>query len=110
MLDPVAGDPYPGAYSYFADIKDKMAIKKLTILSASIEKHDTDFCAVPGHVLKLDNGKKWAVVCGDMKLLILRDIKIDGQSISPADYFKTIRQRLGLDTETLLNEIRKHRT
>lgn len=101
------GDPYPGAYSFFADVRDGNNIKKLNVDKCHIENHIANFYAVPGHVLKLEDGKKWAVVTGDMKLIILDEIRIDGQRVQPEKFFRTVRQRLGIDTETLINEIRK---
>lgn len=103
-----AGDPYPGAYSNFADARDHQRLKKLVIDEASIEAHQGDFCAVPGHVLKLDAGSRRAVVCGDMKLLVLKRVRVDGASVDPAEFFRSVRQRLGLDTETLLTEVKRH--
>ncbi len=102
-----AGDPYPGAYTFYSDVRDQGRIKKMTICSAHIIDHPTDFCAVPGHVLKIENDLKRAVVCGDMKLLVLGKIRIDGGDSDPVSTFRTVRQRMGLDTETLLNEFRK---
>ncbi|AEP09348.1 formyl transferase, C-terminal domain protein [Micavibrio aeruginosavorus ARL-13] len=102
-----AGDPYPGAYSFYSDVRDEGRIKKMTICSAHIEEHPTEFCAVPGHVLKIQDDLKRAVVCGDMKLLVLDEIRIDGISSDPVSSFRTVRQRMGLDTEILLNELWK---
>jgi methionyl-tRNA formyltransferase len=103
-----AGDPYPGAYSYFADVRDHRRLKKLVIDKASIETHPGDFCAVPGHLLKLAAGSRRAVVCGDMKLLVLERVRVDGASVDPAEFFRSVRQRLGLDTEILLAEVKRH--
>jgi len=96
-----AGRPYPGAFSFFSDVFDKGRIKKLTIWGARVAEHPTDFCAVPGHVL-LDLGKEVAVPCGDGKLLMLEEIQIDGVDVKPRKAFRSARQRLGLDTETLI--------
>jgi len=100
-----AGDPYPGAYSFFADARDANKIKKMVVHKARIEDHPIPFCAVKGHLIKLDNGNKWGVVCGDKKLLILEDISIDNLRTVPQKFFKTIRQRFGVDTETLLRNL-----
>ena len=105
-----AGKPYSGAYSYFADMRDNNKIKKLTIWNAALEENTINFCAVPGHLIKVDNGLKRAIVCGDKKLLVLLDIDIDGNLVNPHDFFHTVRQRFGLDTGTLIktiNELRK---
>ncbi|MDX2085776.1 MAG: methionyl-tRNA formyltransferase [Candidatus Melainabacteria bacterium] len=109
-----AGKPYPGAYSYYSDIKDSNCIKKLIIWKGHIEEHPGDFCAVPGHVLRLEANiagqvglaaPQTAVVCGDGKLLILDDISINGHHVDASDTFRSVRQRLGLNTEQLLSEI-----
>lgn len=105
-----AGDPYPGAYSYFADVLNNHQIRKLVIDEASVGEHSVDFCAVPGHLLKLDNGSKRGVVCGDKKLLMLHRIRIDDRREEPQIFFRSVRQRFGLDTETLLNEMRREAT
>ena len=98
------GRPYPGAYSFFNDVKDENKIKKMIIYKAHVEKNPIKFCAIPGHLLKLENGKKWSVVCGDYRLLVLDEISINDQKIKPVDFFKTIRQRFGLDVgQTLFN-------
>lgn len=102
-----AGDPYPGAYSFFADVRDGNNIKKLNVDKCHIESHKGNFFAVPGHILKLEDGKKWAVVTGDMKLIILEEIRIDNVKVKPENFFRTVRQRLGVDTETFINEIKK---
>lgn len=104
-----AGHPYPGAYSFFADIRDHNKIKKMIIRKATIEDHPTQFCAVPGHLLRVNQGKEWAVICGDAKLLLLHRIEIDGIPVKPHEYFRTVRQRFGLDTETILNVIQQQK-
>lgn len=100
-----AGEPYPGAYSFFADVRDDNAIKKMIVYKAHEEEHSIKFYAVNGHLIRLKNGEKWGVVCGDGKLLILDEISINGKRGPAVDFFKTVRQRFGLDTETLLKEI-----
>lgn len=97
-----AGSPYPGAYSYYSDIRDGNKIKKVVIHNAHLEKHPTNFCAVPGHVLKVHDGNGRAVVTGDHQLLLLDRIEIDARETKPVQAFRTVRQRLGLDTEALL--------
>ena len=72
-----AGKPYPGAYSYYEDHRDNNKIKKLNIDNAHIENHISDYCAVTGHILKMDGGRKWGVVCGDKKLLVIDQMRID---------------------------------
>ena len=96
-----AGRPYPGAFSFFPDVFDKGRIKKLTIWGARVTEHPTDFCAVPGHIL-LDLDEEVAVACGDGKLLILEEIQIDGVAFEPREALRSARQRLGIDTETLI--------
>ena len=96
-----AGRPYPGAFCYFSDVFDKGRIKKLTIWAARVVQHPTNFCAVPGHVL-LDLGEEVAVVCGDGKLLVLEEIDIDGIALEPVEALRSARQRLDIDTETLI--------
>jgi len=96
---------WPAFESSFADVRDHNRIKKLIIDEARAEDHAIQFCAVPGHLLRLDNGTRWSVVCGDGRLLTLAKVRVDGQAVLPETYFRTIRQRFGLDTETLLQEI-----
>jgi methionyl-tRNA formyltransferase len=98
-----AGKPYPGAYSYFNDVRDKDKLKKLVIHQARVESHPLKtYYAVHGHVIRLEKGKKWAVVCGDKKLIVLDEIEVDGVAFGPEFFFKTVRQRLGIDSNTLL--------
>jgi len=96
-----AGSPYPGAYSWFSSHLEDGKVRKLVVHKASIAKHPlNDFCAVPGHVIKLKNGDRIGVACGDKKLIILDHIEIDGETISPISFFRSVRQRLGLDIQT----------
>ncbi len=101
-----AGPPYPGAYTFFADVMDHGTVKKMVVLAARVEDHPGDFCAVPGHLIWLDGRSRCAVVCGDQRLLVLERVAIDGETVDPAKFFRTVRQRFGLDTETLLEQIR----
>ena len=100
-----AGRPYPGAYSWFMDHRANGRIRKLTIWRGHVERHPlNEYYAVPGHVLRLDGGARWGIVCGDAKLLILDEIDIDGAATAPAAFFKTVRQRMGLDHGLLAAE------
>ena len=93
-----ASRPYPGAYSWYQDHRGGGAIRKLTLWRARVERHPlNEYYAVPGHVLRLDGGAKWGVVCGDKQLLVLEEVEIDGQPADAHTLFKTVRQRLGLD-------------
>ena len=107
-----SGKPYPGAYSYFSDIMDKGKIKKITIWLAHIENHPLKkFYAISGHILRLEQSKKWGVVTGDMKLIILDKIHINNQKVEAKNFFRTVRQRLGLDiTELIMNIYNKLNT
>lgn len=100
-----AGRPYPGAYTFFEDVKTK-EIKKMVIHKAKVIKHKIKYFAVPGHLLKFENGEEWAVATGDTNLLKLEEIEIDGKTIHPKEYFRTVRQRFGLDLGIILS-IRK---
>lgn len=98
-----ASRPYPGAYSWFADVRAGGAVRKLTIWRAHVEDHPIPtIYAVPGHLIRLERGAKWGVACGDGRLLILDEIAIDGAAVDPAKRFKTVRQRLGLDVQSQL--------
>ena len=99
-----AGKPYPGAYSFFEDIKDKK-IKKLIIHKAEITENIFDFNAFPGHIIKTDNSQTRSVVCGDNKLIKLLEIEINNKVILPTEIFRSVRQRLGLDYSSLLYKI-----
>lgn len=103
-----AGPPYPGAFSYFHDVREPPLTRKLSILSAHLEAHPLEeFYAVPGHLLRLEGGSKWAVVTGDKTLLVLDEVLIDDEKIAPAEWFKSVRQRLGLDVQGELVRLRK---
>lgn len=91
------GDPYPGAYSWYADHRGKGRVRKLTIHRAHAADHPIQFQAEPGHLLRLDDGVTWAVACGDQRILVLDEIAVDGAPIPVAKAFRTVRQRLGLD-------------
>ena len=100
-----AGRPYPGAYSWFMDHRAKGRIRKLTIWRGHVERHPlNEYYAVPGHVIRLDGGAKWGIVCGDRRLLILDEIEIDGVATEARTFFKTVRQRMGLDHGLLAAE------
>lgn len=100
------GRPYPGAYSWFNDVKDNQKIKKLTIFSARVVAHPLDvFYAVCGHMIKLNNGENWGVVCGDKSIILLDEIHVDGHLVFAADFFSSVRQRLGIDTNSLLAKL-----
>ena len=105
LLVRAAGAPYPGAYTFFTDKMDDQKVKKLIIYSAEVTTHDIDFCAEPGHILKTRDDKARAVVCGDKKLLELRDVQVDNVPVDSVKYFRSVRQRLGLSTEDLLKQI-----
>jgi methionyl-tRNA formyltransferase len=101
-----SGAPYPGAYSYFADIRDGNRIRKMTVWAAHVERHPLpEFYAVPGHLLKLANGAKWGIACGDKAILILDQIDVDGDPTEPTQFFKTVRQRFGLDISAHLESL-----
>jgi|1048.fasta_scaffold09707_2 methionyl-tRNA formyltransferase len=92
--------PYPGAYTWFCDVKDSK-IKKLTIFSAHISTLAFEkFYAVPGHLIRIPNSEELGIVCGDFKLLVLEDVFIDSQKIRAVTYFKSVRQRFGLDIDS----------
>jgi methionyl-tRNA formyltransferase len=93
------GRPYPGAYSWYADVRDGERVKRLTIWRAEVTDSPLPtFHAVPGHVIKLD-GDRRAVACGDGRLLALLDVEVDGVPVTPREAFRTVRQRLGLDVQ-----------
>lgn len=92
-----AGRPYPGAYTYYRDGLRSKKIRKMVIYCAHVESHSMDFLARPGHLLRLEDGDKWAVACGGDNLLVLDEIEVDGKNVKPSEYFKSIRTRLGLN-------------
>ena len=101
-----AGRPYPGAYSYFSDIKDNNLIKKLIIYDCEIiDPPYNEINCVSGHLVKLEGGKAWAVKCGDTRLIKLLDITIDSESIQPENFFISVRQRLGLDLNGIICDL-----
>jgi methionyl-tRNA formyltransferase len=103
-----AGRPYPGAYSYFSDSKDNNKIKKLIIYECEIINYPyNEINCVPGHLVKLDSGKMWAIKCGDSRLIKLLDITIDGKKIQPEDFFRSVRQRIGLDLNGIIYDLSK---
>ena len=98
-----AGKPYPGAYTWYSDHTLRGKIRKLVIYSAYVEEHPlSSFHAVPGHLIKLEGGAKWAVACGDCELLVLEEIAVDDEPIKPSKLFKTVRQRFGLDSSSII--------
>lgn len=98
-----AGQPYPGAYSWYQDIRDYGKIRKLEIWKVRIIDNPIgDFCAVPGHVIKLDAGAGRGVIAGDGKVVVLEEVSRDTVTIEARKAFPTVRQRLGLDVNELL--------
>jgi methionyl-tRNA formyltransferase len=103
-----AGHPYPGAYTWFMDHRDKGAIRRMIVWRAHVETHPlSEFYAVPGHLIRLSGGTKWAIACGDGLLLVLEEIEVDGVSVQPSTYFRTVRQRMGLDLSLLVADNRR---
>jgi methionyl-tRNA formyltransferase len=103
-----SGAPYPGAYSYFSDVRGGNRIRKMTVWAAHLEAHPLpEFYAVPGHLLRFNGGDKWGVVCGDRAILVLDEIEVDGTPGEPREFFKTVRQRFGLDVATHLEGIER---
>ena len=99
-----ANRPYPGAYSYFKHYKTG-EIKKISIFKVSrAECEHEQFHCVPGHIIKIDNNKARGVCCGNGVILRLDDIEIDGKSIEAEEYFRSVRQRLGILVEDWLYE------
>lgn len=97
-----AGKPYPGAYSWFKDVRDGLKTKKMIIHEVEIVEHElNEYHAVPGHLIKHQNGD-FSVVCGDKKLILLSSVEISGVTGRGSSFFKTVRQRLGLDTGSIL--------
>lgn len=93
-----ANRPYPGAYSYFSDVLDGNRIKKLIVWRAHSGQHEfAEFFAVPGHLMRLSTPGQWAVACGGTDILFLDEVEIDGVSGPPSQFFRSVRQRLGLD-------------
>lgn len=100
-----AGPPYEGAYSYYRDKLDGR-LHKLVVIDASIENYPNgNYLAVPGHILKLSHLNKFSVVCGDKRLMVLERIKIDGQEVPVAEAIRSVRQRLGLDISSEINDL-----
>jgi hypothetical protein len=104
-LTRAAGSPYPGAYTYFADTRDQGRIKKMVICHAHVQEHPDQMLAVPGHLIRLEGQQIYAVACGDGNLLVLDQILIDGNSVLPVEFFRTVSQRLGLDNEAMIRAI-----
>ena len=76
------GRPYPGAYSWYADVRDGGRVKKLTIWRVQLDEPPVPtIYAVPGHVLKLDERRR-AVLCGDGRLLTIVEADVDGTRAS----------------------------
>jgi hypothetical protein len=75
----------------------------MTIWAAHVERHPlNEFYAVPSYLLRLDDGARWVVVWGDHLLLVLAYIEIDGIPVRSEGFFRTVRQRFGLDMETYI--------
>tara|TARA_B100000035_G_scaffold16736_1_gene13485 strand:+ start:2131 stop:3651 length:1521 start_codon:yes stop_codon:yes gene_type:complete len=100
-----AGKPYQGAYTWFKDIRDGFLTKKMIVHDVDIIEHElNEFHAVPGHLIKNEDGD-YLVVCGDKKLVLLKNIEISGVLGKGSDFFNTVRQRLGLDQSTMLYDL-----
>ncbi|RKX26479.1 MAG: hypothetical protein DRP45_03420 [Candidatus Zixiibacteriota bacterium] len=102
-----ASRPFPGAYTYYRDPKRVDRLKKLTIWRTHIEDHSIDFLSQSGHLIKLENGNKWAAATSDGKLLVLDEIEIDDVTVSPAAAFGSIRIRLGIDVSSEIADLRE---
>ena len=97
--------PYPGAYTYFKHYKTS-ELKKMVIYKLSkCEKPYQKFFSKSGHLIRIDNLKIMAVCCGNNSLLKLDEIFIDNAQVNAYDYFKTVRQRLGIRVEDWIFKI-----
>jgi len=91
------GKPYPGAYSYLRFPRVRPGIHKLTIWACHARDYEIDFCAQPGHLIRSERSRRWAVVAGDKRIVMLDEIELDGAPVTPEAVFKSVRIRLGLD-------------
>ena len=108
MLIRATTHPYPGAYTYFKHYKTghlhKMVIYKLSKINAPYSK----FYSQNGHLIRLHDEKSMAVCCGNKKLLKLEEIMIDQVDVDPYQYFKSVRQRLGIRIEDWIYSLAKY--
>ena len=63
------------------------------------------FYAVSGHIIKLNNGEDWGVFCGNKALILLDEISVVVYPVLAKDFFSSIPQRLGIDTNSLLAKL-----
>lgn len=100
-----AGEPYSGAYSYYRGKLDGI-LHKMVIVDARIENYPNgDYLAVPGHIIRLSQSNECAVVCGDKRLIVLERVEIDGKEVLAIEAIKSVRQRLGLDISSEINDL-----
>lgn len=97
-----AGEPYPGAYSWFTYAKDPWIPLKLTILESEVLEYNQEFLAMPGQVIKYPDINSRSVVCGDLKLLLLKEIRLNSKKVRASQVFLSRRQRLGLDYSSMI--------
>jgi methionyl-tRNA formyltransferase len=104
ILTRAAGAPYPGAYSWFLNPRGQKISKLVIHHAACIEHPIPEHYAVPGHLIYFPSNNTWGVECGDKKILILKQVEVDGVQGKPESFFKSVRIRLGLDVESILAE------
>ena len=102
-----AGRPYPGAYSWFRDVRNSGRLSKLTVWDADVIDHPSGrFRGVPGHVIRLSPPEPdtadpsdcaWGVITGDSGVILLKEVARDGVAMNTSRVFRSARQRLGLD-------------
>lgn len=89
--------PYPGAYTYFKDIK-------VTILEAKIERH-LKIKGVVGRVLLIKNDRKYLVQCGDGLLWIYNLVSEENIKLKVGDKLGyTIEDEIYIIKKLLKNE------
>ena len=94
------GPPYPYAYTF-------KGIKKIEIIEAEEIKKNPSFLATPGHILDVKDDN--IIIATKNNQILIKKIRVYGKKniIKPGVLFKSIRERLGLDIELILNHINK---
>lgn len=94
-------NPYPGAFTYYLE-------KKLFIWRAQPKKSPDRYAGrIPGKVISINKDGTVDVLTGDGIIRLLLVQLENSESVSPSEIIKSIRSKLGINPEDLIQHIKK---
>lgn len=94
------GHPFPGAFTY-------LGYEKIAVLAARKSDDKRVFVGrVPGRVIAVDKSAETVSVLTGDGVLVLELVKLgDGSTLRPSEVIKSVRIRLGVDVQKLLDRL-----